>query len=75
MSMTAIKTETLSDIRLEKRGSESREVVALCPQCKAMQTIWINSGGLMPTRKFFQRGETIFHDCGSILPCRLYASW
>lgn len=48
------------------------DVVAYCPGCKAMQTLQISNNHLMPTRKYIQIGLFIFHDCGSIKPCRLY---
>ncbi len=50
----------------------SGEAVAFCPGCKALQTVWINSDKLIPTRKFFQEGSQIYHDCGSSQPCHLY---
>jgi hypothetical protein len=34
--------------------------------------LWLNDGRLMPTRKFKQQGEQVFHDCGTPEPCRLY---
>ena len=48
------------------------EVVVFCPQCKALQTVQISGVRLLPTRKFFQVGPYIYHDCGSKRPCRLY---
>ena len=50
------------------------ERIAYCPGCKALETVWFNNGWLMQTRKFSQRGELVFHDCGTHLPCRLYRS-
>lgn len=51
--------------------SATDEVVALCPGCKAFETLWFAEHALVPTRKFFQRGSRVFHDCGSREPCRL----
>ena len=48
------------------------DVIAFCPTCKAVQSITISRGHLSQTRKFVQRGNTIFHDCGTNTPCRLY---
>ena len=48
------------------------ELMAYCPECKAYQTIWFNNGKLTPTRKFSQRNDEVYHDCGSVKPCRLY---
>ena len=53
----------------------SGEAMAFCPRCKAFQTVWISSDKLMMTRKFFQEGNLVYHDCGSSQPCRLYHSW
>jgi len=57
-----------------KAGGRCRsgDVVAFCPRCKAFQTIHIEGSTLTPTRKFTQVGSQIYHDCGSVEPCRLY---
>jgi len=54
---------------LEKRTGE---LLAFCPACKSFETIWFDEGTLMSTRKFTQRGDLVYHDCGSGRPCRLY---
>ena len=51
---------------------ESSEMMAFCPGCKAIQTVWLNGSRLMSTRKFTQVGGYIYHNCGSDRPCRLY---
>jgi hypothetical protein len=48
------------------------DIVVFCPKCKALQTVQISGTRLLPTRKFFQQGPYIYHDCGSNLPCRIY---
>jgi hypothetical protein len=48
------------------------ELVVFCPGCKALETLWLNDGWLTPTRKFKQLGKQVFHDCGTLEPCRLY---
>ena len=53
----------------------SEEALAFCPGCKAFQTVWISGNKLMPTRKFTQEGNEIYHDCGSSQPCRLYRGY
>lgn len=74
-----MRTLTLTEERpssmLKSVDLRSGEAVAFCPQCKAFQTVWINDNKLMPTRKFFQEGSLIYHDCGSVQPCRVYYSW
>jgi hypothetical protein len=37
------------------------EAVVFCPGCKTLETLWFNNGSLMPTRKFNQQGEQVFH--------------
>ncbi len=51
---------------------EPREMMAFCPGCKAIQTIWLDGDRLMLTRKFTQVGNKIYHNCSSGQPCRLY---
>lgn len=51
------------------------ELVAFCPGCKTLETLWFSNGGLMQTRKFIQQGEQVFHDCGTPEPCRLYRTY
>ncbi len=75
MVLLAVKEERSSNIQKAEYGVWSGEAVALCPQCKALQTVLINGNTLMPTRKFFQEGSLIYHDCGSSQPCRLYINW
>ena len=74
MVLLAVKEERASNIPKAKYGVWSGEAMAFCPHCKALQTIWINDGTLMPSRKFNQIGSQIYHDCGSSQPCRLYHS-
>lgn len=74
MVMLAVKEERASNIQKAEDDIPSGEVVAFCPRCKALQTIWISDNTLMPTRKFYQIGSQIYHDCGSNQPCRLYHS-
>ena len=50
----------------------SGEVMALCPGCKAFQSLGIADGRLINTRKFRQDGNQIYHDCASAKPCHLY---
>jgi hypothetical protein len=50
-----------------------REVVAFCPGCKTMETLSLNSEGMARTRRFTQRGDEVYHACGSGMSCRLYS--
>ena len=48
------------------------EVIVVCPKCKTLETLWLSAGFLIPTRKFRQRGNKVYHDCGSMEPCSFY---
>ena len=49
-----------------------KEIITKCPGCKAFETLDFDSEGLVPTRKYKQKGRSIYHDCGTILPCVLF---
>ena len=73
MTLVATKeTEIRATARWEQNSPS--EIVVLCPQCKALETLQIAGGQLTPTRKFTQDGALIYHDCGSRSPCRLYSN-
>jgi hypothetical protein len=61
---------------LEENGqdicSSLDEVIVVCPKCKTLETLWLSAGFLMPTRKFRQSGNQVYHDCGSNEPCTFY---
>ncbi len=48
------------------------DVLAQCPKCKTVETVQVVGDMLTRCRKFSQRGEHIYHDCGSEDPCRLH---
>jgi hypothetical protein len=48
------------------------EVIVVCPRCKTLETLWFSAGLLVPTRKFRQSGNRVYHDCGSDEPCCFY---
>ena len=56
-------------------SSKTDEVVAFCPRCKTLETLYLSSGQLTPTRKFSQNDGHIYHDCGGLKPCQLYRSY
>jgi hypothetical protein len=56
-------------------SSKTDEVVAFCPGCKTLETLYLSSGQLTPNRKFSQNDGHIYHVCGSIKPCQLYRSY
>ena len=49
-----------------------QELVVFCPGCKTLEVLWFSKGGLMPTRKFNQADDQVYHDCGFGEPCRLF---
>ncbi len=51
----------------------SREVVAYCPRCKAIETLTCTDEGIVPTSRFTVKAGTVYHACGSDIPCRLYS--
>jgi len=61
-----------SNTKIESSIPVIDEIVAFCPGCKALETLWFNNGRLIPTRKYYPLGEQVFHDCGTSEPCRFY---
>ena len=51
---------------------EMEEVVAFCPKCKTLETLWFTRGMIVKTQKFSQEDGRIYHNCGSNEPCRLF---
>jgi hypothetical protein len=72
MSTMGIGNQTPSYTMADRFESETDEVMALCPACKAFETVYFNDDKLIQNRKFTQFGSHIYHDCGSNIPCRLY---
>lgn len=75
MTLTAVKEDRLAGVTDKKYVAEATEVMAFCPGCKAFQTVWLDGGRLMSTRRFIQQGNQVYHNCGSDQPCHLYYSW
>ncbi len=74
MIMISEKERMGSGIKEKKAANQPDEVVAFCPCCKALETVWINGDSLLSTRKFTQIGSLVYHNCGSKHPCYLYYS-
>ncbi len=68
------KRKSINSSRTRSRQSlvEIRELVAFCPKCKNLEALRFVNGQLVQTRKFSQRCEEVYHDCGAKEPCRLY---
>jgi hypothetical protein len=73
MTLTLIKEKRILKIRAGDDSLRTEEVMAFCPRCKALQTVWLQGNIMMPTRKFSQAGGRIYHNCGSSQPCILYS--
>jgi hypothetical protein len=75
MSINVAQTRKPSVKKVVQRIADtaSTELVVFCPGCKALETLNFTEGGLIPTRKFAQKPDGIYHACGSNEPCRLYS--
>ncbi len=73
MTLVSVKENRATQLKEPVSTTESTEMMAYCPGCKAFQTVWLYGDRLMNTRKFTQVGDSIYHNCGSAQPCRLYA--
>jgi len=72
MSPVIARQRGSSGTRESAREALSDEVMALCPLCKAFETVWFNRDRMVQTRKFTQHGDAVYHECGSGEPCSLY---
>jgi hypothetical protein len=74
MTLILNKRENAAQVNPAPREPVFRldEAVAVCPKCKAVETVCFIANKLTQTRKYTQRDGQIFHDCGSTLPCKLY---
>ncbi len=52
----------------------THELMAFCPGYRTLETLAFTKKGPLPTRKFCQLGNSIYHNCGAGKPCRLYRS-
>ena len=50
------------------------EILALCPGCKALEVMHFSGSLMIPTRKFAQKPDGVYHSCGAGIPCRLFRS-
>jgi hypothetical protein len=72
MTSLGVREQRPADILKDNPEDWSGEVVALCPHCKALQTLAVTGDAILPTRKYIQRGTQVYHDCGGGAPCRLF---
>jgi len=75
MTLLAVRERRPSKAVAAAHSPRLQEAVVFCPGCKAIQTIWLNGTALMPTRKFTQESDHIYHDCGSTRPCQIFLGW
>ena len=50
---------------------EPVDIAVQCPCCLTIETLQVDNGRLVPTRRFWQRNGLVYHDCGSTRPCRV----
>lgn len=75
MPVTLAEPEKELNVRkslIQFESNPTDEVVAFCPKCLTLETLLLSDKRLMPTQKFRQLGNRIYHACGSPQPCRLY---
>jgi hypothetical protein len=51
---------------------DCEELLAYCPRCKALEVLRFTPEGLVPTSKFIQRENQVYHNCNAAIPCRLH---
>lgn len=75
MQLTIDKTRIDSDeIDAKPVFIQEDELIAQCPGCKTIETIYFSNGELISTRKFYGDNNHIYHKCGSSEACNLYRS-
>ena len=63
--------------RRDSRGGGVQEVIAFCPECKAVETVLFKRNVMVPTKRFRQgHDRRIYHDCNDCIqvPCRLFTT-
>ncbi|TET42035.1 MAG: hypothetical protein E3J66_04345 [Dehalococcoidia bacterium] len=46
----------------QSAAASTRELIAFCPKCKTLETLWFAGDVLMQTRKFSQEDARVYHD-------------
>jgi hypothetical protein len=72
MLTTTLKAGETVEFPVNVQKGSGGEYVVLCPGCKALQTLTVVGNNILPTRKFSQAGDNVYHDCGYPKACRLY---
>ena len=74
MSPTAVKNASRPKRKrmVKVIAVQPDEIMAQCPECKSMETLFFVDGQLIRNRKFYNEGRYIYHTCGSSQPCRLF---
>jgi hypothetical protein len=74
MVSLSVELQALSSVKNETSyyPLSLREVIAICPHCKNLETLSITHDRLIGARRYNQHNGYIYHDCGSSEPCRLY---
>jgi hypothetical protein len=61
-----------NDIDTKPAFMQEVEIIAQCPGCKTIETIYFSNGELVSTRKFYSDDTHIYHKCGLGEACSLY---
>ena len=72
MTETQVHTRQSQAYVASDADADTEEIITFCPGCKAFQTLWLHHGRLVLTRKYTQKNNQVYHDCGASRPCRLY---
>jgi len=48
------------------------DVIVQCPKCRTLETLQFAGEIMSPSSKFSQKNGLVYHDCGSVSPCRLF---
>jgi hypothetical protein len=73
MQLIIDKKQVISnEIDTESVFMQEEEIIAQCPGCKTIETVYFSHGEHISTRKFYSDNTHIYHKCGSSESCRLY---
>lgn len=61
-----------SEQKVELKKSKEEQIMVQCPNCHTLETLFFYNNRLKGGVKFYQKGERIYHDCGTRHACHLY---
>ena len=76
MSMLVDQPKTAATRKVHSSTiASTSELVAFCPKCKTLETLWFTGDKLIRTQRFNEENDRVYHDCGSKESCRLYRTF